>query len=343
MDEDKTEQQTDDLAAIDPDGYEALTSTTKATIDRCMVLARKRASEAQAEPEKVAEQVLAEIGQPEPEQQNFPFAPLPTDMCRVSPFFPLAAIKKKGVRPFIKSLAISVSSWGKIEYIGPQLSVEDEDVLIVLLALIDTEKRLCIDKKSGKTSYSYIGPMRPLFKLLGYKNNPGENDYNRVRQSLEYMAVSGLKMTINKKNTRGKPKAEKVTMTNMISYYDYDSKGQTLAVVVNPYFYEVYIRGNVTLLDVAARSQLRAPTSKAILRFMQSHRDAKWCGHFQTLASSINLEVDKPDFKKRSQLKTAIADLKKHGFLGEKSNISGDIVTLYRSPKIGTRKKVSQR
>lgn len=49
-----------------------------------------------------------------PQQLWFPMAPLPTDMCRVSPFFPLA---KRDIteRSYIKDMVITDGAWGRIK------------------------------------------------------------------------------------------------------------------------------------------------------------------------------------------------------------------------------------
>lgn len=67
-------------------------------------------------------EVVAPGGKMPHEQQWFTFAPLPTDMCRISPFFPLNQKQLKD-RPYIENMVITKSSWGKIIYAGPKLSV----------------------------------------------------------------------------------------------------------------------------------------------------------------------------------------------------------------------------
>jgi hypothetical protein len=79
---------------------------------------------------------IAPDGKLAPEQMWTPIAPMPTDMCRVSPFFPMAR-QKLGDRPFIRDMVITSSSWGEIKYTGPKLSTYEEDVLMALLSILD--------------------------------------------------------------------------------------------------------------------------------------------------------------------------------------------------------------
>lgn len=81
-----------------------------------------------------------------PQQLWFPMAPLPTDMCRVSPFFPLAK-RDLTERSYIKDMVITDGAWGRIKYSGSQLSTYEEDILMAVLSLLDGAENKTITKR----------------------------------------------------------------------------------------------------------------------------------------------------------------------------------------------------
>lgn len=62
-------------------------------------------------------------------------------------------------------------------------------------------------------------------------------------------------------------------------------------------------------MDVIRRAELKSPIAKSLYRFIQSHRDDHWQGHFLTLPSTLNLEETLPNFKKRDRIRFAIRRL----------------------------------
>lgn len=73
------------------------------------------------EAQRCAAAILEEIapeGKAQPQQMWAPCAPMPSDMCRVSPFFPLSKPEMK-TREYVRDVIITKSSWGEIRYRGP--------------------------------------------------------------------------------------------------------------------------------------------------------------------------------------------------------------------------------
>ena len=283
---------------------------------------KAKARDLAEEAKEAAGEIHKEIGKPKPEQTWLPFAPMPTDMCRVSPFFPMGQRQLKD-RPFIEDMVITKSSWGEIRYTGPKLSTFDEDVLLSVLALLDTAKNReeSTDAK-GRPTYTYRGPLLPILKLIGV-SKAGSTNYNRVIKSLKRMSLALFELDTK----------ERWVINPILIHADYDKGTKELAVTINPFFYETYMAGSVTLMDVLQRSRITRPVTKALYRFVMSHRDSKWPGHFLTLAASMNLDLEQPQFRIRSQIKTAITELKKQGILDSKSRLDkNDLVTLIRAP-----------
>ncbi len=268
------------------------------------------------------------------EQMWIPFCPMPTDMCRVSPFFPMSR-KTMNDRPYIKDMIITSSSWGNIKYTGLKLSTYEEDVLMAVLAMLDSAKNRHTTDVEGKTTYTYRGPLLPILKLMGYRK-VGSTDYKHVISALKLMIATCIELNVFKRTGRGKKQISKKLVTNILSSGYWDEGKQELTITINPYFYECYISGSITLLDVLHRSKLKSPISKALYRFIQSHRDNRWEGHFLTLASALNLDLNQPNYEVRRYIKRAINDLIKNNILSKNSGFvkeKKDVTKLIRIVK----------
>lgn len=267
---------------------------------------------------QVAAEVHAEVapkGALPPGQGWMAFAPMPSDLCRVSPFFPMGK-NEMAVRPFIRGLVITKCAWGEVTYTGPKLSTFEEDVLLAVLALLKTVE----PSGEDKPVWNYTGPLRPILTAMGYTTT-GKRNYERIKAALELLAVAGAKL---------QTKRGKWAMTTMLTWAGGDDKSRNISVTVNPYFAEAYAAGAVNLLDLAKRAELSRPVSKALHRFATSHRD-DWRGHFLTLAAAINLDMDNPPKELRRQIKQAMAELRKIGVLSARSKFTADVVTLATS------------
>ncbi len=283
----------------------------------CMerIKAKRAGQTVEAHAKTVAAEIHAEIapaGVLPPEQGWLNFAPMPTDLCRTSPFFPMSK-NEMAARQFIQGMVIAATAWGEVKYTGPKLSTYEEDVLLAILALLKTME----PDDDGKTGWNYTGPLRPILAGMGYKTT-GKDNYRRVKDALRLLAVAGVEIQTKK---------GKWAMTTMLSWAAGDDKTSGLTVTVNPYFAEMYAAGSVNLLDLATRAELSRPVSKALHRFATSHR-CDWRGHFLTLAAAINLDMERPHFELRRQIKHGMAELRKIGVLAARSKFAADVVTL---------------
>lgn len=286
----------------------------------------KRGKSVEEHAKDVAAEVHAEIapaGKLPPEQGWMSFAPMPTDMCRVSPFFPMNP-RQMEKREYIDGMVIASNAWGDVKYSGPKLSTFEEDVLLAVLALLKAVEPTGEDEPA----WTYDGALRPILVAMGIKRTGGDN-YRRVRDALRRLA--GAVVEIRTKRGRW-------TMSSMISWAGGDEKSNDLTVTVNPYFAEMYAAGSVNLLDLAKRAELSRPVSKALHRFATSHR-GDWRGHFLTLAAAINLDMDQPPKQLRRLIRQGMTELRKVGVLTTKSKFAGDVVTL--AVVQGSRKEVA--
>jgi len=288
-------------------------------------------SEAAQEQAQEIQAAVISSGEPADQLQlRFAFAPYPTELTRTSPFFPMST-QEMSAREYIKDMEIASHSWGTLNYSGPKLSVYEEDYLMILLALLcDTNSRTEEQTGEGTTTYTYHGSIRQILKLKGI-DNPGANHYQATIDALTLLAGASFRLTTTKSEKRGKGTPNTTYINNILSNIKYQHGSGDIAVTVNPYFYESYAQGMVTWLDVRVRAQLKSLVSKALFRFVKSHRDDAWVGPLLTLAASLNLDMDLPKIKLRERIRKAIGELVSTGILLPTSHIDGDTVQLHRA------------
>lgn len=291
------------------------------------IMARIEAKRAGKNIEDRAEVVVAEVksavvpaGSLPPERGWITFAPVPSDLCRVSPFFPMSK-SEISKRPFVEDLIIAKSSWGELRYTGPKLDTFTEDVFLAVLALVDDpaeRKRIEVD---GASTTAWTGPVGQILALMGLTD--GAANYARVRRAFKHMRATTFEIQL---------KAGRIEGCGLLAGYGFDLKTKRATVTVDPVFHGLYSRGSVTKLDVERRSKLPGAVAKCVYRFAMSHRNDRWEGHWMTLARSINLPMDRPDKKLRHSLRTALTALVKSGVLAT-GTLAGDIVTMVRASR----------
>jgi hypothetical protein len=173
------------------------------------------------------------------------------------------------------------------------------------------------------------------------KDRPNKREYLRILEALKLLVGAVITLTVSRKDGKRK---KTTFVANILSagHWDDDNdqdKGEVL-IAVNPYFYELYAKGGMTLLDVHQRSEIRTQIAKALFRFVQSQNKLLPM-HYLTIAAAINLDLEQPAKQTRRQLKSAISELVKHNTLDMASGFqSQDIVKLVKSPQSRTRHKL---
>lgn len=329
-------------------------------------LASWRRGPLQEEAENQAAQIRQEVAAAPPEQGTlFQWCGFPTDLTRVSPFYPMNP-KELGRREFLQDHLITSANWGEIRYTGPKLSTYEEDALLALLAILEHqsqyrrpvflyEAKTEYDLEGGykekthttdqpiagitRKTYSYTGPLLPLWRLMygdttksGQPKKPNRQDYKRLVSALKRLTVAGVELAIAARTKTGKRNTRYTSMSSMLSNVFWDEEKKLLSVTINPFFYETYYAATVTLMDVQRRMALSGGIAKSLYRFIQSHQKPEWTGHFLTLAAALNMDRDQPAKTMRKRLKEAISELIKHGILTKQSRMmKQDIVTLTRA------------
>ena len=325
------------------------------------LLKRFRADEQEAKAQSAAIQAEVAQGQPKVEQTTLAhWCGFPTDMTRCSPFFPMNA-RNLAKREYLEDFLITSANWGEIRYTGPKLSTYEEDVLLALLFLLEqvntyrevtytaevsgydyalgndeirTEKfQEPIEGYTRKT-YTYRGPILPLLKILGI-SKPGQTNYKRILSALKRLAVAAVELSVSAGKTKtGNRRNPKMTqLSSMLSNVYWNEEKKELSATINPFFYETYLAGRVTLVDISKRMSLKGVNSKALYRFVQSQKNnIVFSGHFLTLADALNMDREQPLFTLRKALKTAIGELIRKEVLTKQSGfVNQDHIKLIRT------------
>ncbi len=316
----------------------------------------------------------------------------PTSISRVSPFFPMNNREKGRRDSIVKNFKVSVQykskivasscylinevvssgPWGEIVYTGPKLSIEEEDALMALLAIIETGK---IDRSGEKQthellddmellvtdttsasitqeqaaacagtsdirrplSFTYRGPVLPILRLMGHKR-PGANHYDKLITSLKSLALGSMQLFV-----REKGEDLQYDLSQILSNLRLRPKNREISVTVNPFFYQMYLANSLTWIDLTKRFQIRGSIAKALYRFCQSHRENPvFRGNIMTLALALNMEPSIPLKETRRQIREAIAELVTKKILEPSSVLlRSNIVILNRTAEaLPSRKKI---
>lgn len=252
---------------------------------------------------------------------------LPADMAKISPFFPL---KPNAERKYLENYEFSTGEWGKLLYTGPQLSVSDEDVLLILLGVLkkaEAEKYLTTIITDGKTTYKYSGPARPFLQALRY-NRPCKKDYERFFLACKRLmgAIVEIEISAGKTKSGRKRTPIKNSAHNMLIRAEWVRAKKEFELVLNPYFYELFLSNQLLTIDLTTRMEITGAIAKALYRFVICHKklDGKIPFKESTLVSVTNMDANQIGKKKKSSLKKAILELIRVGILDEKSGYCDD-------------------
>ena len=329
---------------------------------------------------------------PEPAPDSVPFwCGYPTSIARVSPFFPMNNLEKGRRDRLVRDLNVSseerhriaasgtfffkerISSgpWGDILYTGPKLSVEEEDVLMALLAIIESgpegfgARHARLHLPAGDEGFLPVTPVPeapyvqggveaypeavrsafpasgtgrftyrgPLLPILRLMGHkrPGKNHYTRLVTGLTCLAHGTIELVV-----RERGQETFYDLTHIIS--NLRLRGRTdaerdVSVTISPFFREMYVANRLTWIDVAKRCQIRGSIAKAMYRFCQSHRENPvFRGDIRTLILALNMDPQIPMKESRRQIRDAINELVAHNLLEKNSVLTkGNMVILNRT------------
>jgi len=247
-------------------------------------------------------------------------APMPTDLCRTRPFYPMSK-EEMSDRKLLRNELIHRSSFGTLTYTGPKLSTYEEDVLLALLALMDFGRRKS-EQEGGavQTTYRYSGPALPLFKMMGIKK-PSRADYKSLKERLKLLKLAVLELTTKK---------GKWSLSSIILHASGESEkddtdaecAKYLDIILDPYFLEMTKANHFSFINLQERFRVKGALTRALLTYLQSHTDMTYQGNFLTLTALLQMPLEKGEKYLRKQLQNAIKEGKEEALFSQDSGFS---------------------
>lgn len=268
--------------------------------------------------EKSEKNILAQDKErPRPLQPYLPF--LPTPLCRTTFFRPVprASLRSKDEsfnHPPIES-GNSTLIWH-----GPDCGIKEEDILLYLQSQWVKE-----GERAFSRGYSEI------LDALNYKRRP-----NGKHHSGNYLLIKEHISRITKVSFMIKTKKGAGGITAggemHIMKYTWDDHTQKFTFFLDPEFARHIASGMITGLH--QRHLLEKDISKALHRFICSHKQNDGHYHILDIALAINMDLTNPTETLLRMIRKALTELKKINFLERKSGIKNDILHWYRVEQV---------
>jgi hypothetical protein len=211
---------------------------------------------------------------------------LPTKSARSSFFAPIAKADLKGA--FTEK--IFKSSWGSVTVSGPPLNIADEGIFLGILYLVNEQKSPTV-----KINFKRICEILKI-------SIQGRN-YTRIKKSIWRLAQTSFIFELKD----GTWSIERI-LSKAKGSKDYGT------VEIDPWFFENYLRNEITRIDLSFRQSLRGDVCKCLYRFLTSHRGTQKY-YVDTLVEALNMNPDRDIRFNRRALKSAFGQLRNRGFL----------------------------
>lgn len=241
------------------------------------------------------------------EQQVFAF--IPHEMAKVSIFFPMSKKEMKEERREVKNFEHH-TNWGSIVVTGIKLAIFEEDVFLALMKLARDKAQYVNNQFVLKTSTPEIAKL--LYGQAGYTKTA----YESIKKTLEHFGLINFKLKLSKAK-------KEIFIASVIQRYDFEEITNSLKIKFNPDFCAFFLESMLTGINYTIRRKLKKDGSKALLRFLATHRNLQRM-HLLTALKAINYNIEQPMFRLRSKMKEFISELKKEKVLGPKTKIYSD-------------------
>ena len=245
------------------------------------------------------------------------FAFLPHQMAKTSIFFPMSDRELKEERRKIARLE-QETPWGKVVIEGIKLAIFEEDIF---LALIKIAKDKIVE--SGGRYILQIN-MKDIVNMLYGASGYTRKSFERIENTLQHFQLVRFELTTYDWKKKGKERLKtRVTRSigNIVESYKYDEKTKGLEIYFNPQFFAYFLESMLTNINFSLRRRLKKDGSKALFRFLSTHRDPGHM-HILTVLNAINYNTSQPMYELRRKFKQFVAELKKNGVLGDKTRLS---------------------
>lgn len=254
---------------------------------------------------------------PRPLQPYLPF--LPTPLCRTTFFRPVPRASLRSSSESFDHPPIETSGATLIWH-GPDCGIKEEDILLYIESQWVKEKG-----RPFSRSYSEI-----LDALVYKRRKTGKHhsgNYALIKEHIDRISKVSFMLKI-RKGAGGITAGGRMHLLK----YTWDDITQKFTFVLDPEFGRHIASGMITGLH--QRHLLQADISKALHRFICSHRQNDGHYHILDVALAINMDLTNATDSIRRMLRKAVAELKKIKFLTPTSKMKNDILHWYRTEQV---------
>ena len=242
---------------------------------------------------------------------------IPHEMAKVSIFFPMSDQELRSDRRILQKIETE-SKWGRAVVRGVKLSIFEEDVFLALLTLARTGLNPTNTELLLDTSLPKIAKF-----LYSSKDGYNQKTYKSISQAIQNLGLINFTISLYTSEGTIKKIGREVSVSSIIQSYVFNADGNSLRIKFNPDFFLYLGNSNLTSINFSLRRHLKKAGSKALLRFLATHRKP---GKMQmlTVLNAINFNTKQPLYTLRRFLKNFIVELKAHGILGPKTKLYPD-------------------
>lgn len=271
--------------------------------------------------EKDVEEFKKEVLKAPLKEEQKIFAFLPHQMAKTSIFFPMSDRELKEENRKIARLE-QETPWGKVVIEGIKLAIFEEDIFLALIKIAKDK----IVETGGR--YILQINMKEIVNMLYGSSGYTRKSFERIENTLQHFQLVRFELTTYDWKKKGKERLKtRVTRSigNIVESYKYDEKTKELEIYFNPQFFAYFLESMLTNINFSLRRMLKKDGSKALLRFLSTHRNPGHM-HILTVLTAINYNINQPTYELRRKFKQFVAELKKNGILGDKTRLSKDDV-----------------
>jgi hypothetical protein len=272
--------------------------------------------------EKDIEEFKKEVLKAPMKEEQKIFAFLPHQMAKTSIFFPMSDRELKEENRKISRIEHE-TGWGRVVIEGVKLAIFEEDIFLVLM-------KIAKDRfKRNKNGYFVETSMKEIVNVLYGSAGYTKKSFERVERALDNFQLVRFELATFDWTKKGKERIKtetKRSIGGIVQSYKYTKETKELKIYFNPHFMGYFLESMLTNIDFSLRRRLKKDGSKAILRFLSTHRNPGEM-HVLTVLNAINFNTNQPMFKLRQLFKAFLKELRQNGVLGTKTKLrKGDTV-----------------
>jgi len=288
-------------------------SGLKKTLTRVM----ERLKEAPVE--KDVEEFKKEVLKAPLKEEQKIFAFLPHQMAKTSIFFPMSDRELKEENRKISRIEHE-TGWGRVVIEGVKLAIFEEDIFLVLMKIAKDRFR------SDKNGHFIETSMREIVNVLYGSSGYTKKSFERVERALDNFQLVRFELATFDWTKKGKERIKtetKRSIGGIVQSYKYSKETKALKIYFNPHFMAYFLESMLTNINFSLRRRLKKDGSKAMLRFLSTHKNPGRM-HILTVLSALNYNINQPMYSLRRRFKQFVTELKKNGVLGNKTKLSND-------------------